>query len=57
MQSVPSGLQGYVKEDTHLVGWETGAIMPFFDHIIEDVLNLFPVLYWNLLPGMLDGGD
>ena len=28
MQSVPSGLQGYIREDTHLVSQETGAIMP-----------------------------
>ena len=28
MHKVPSGLWGYVRDDTHLVGWETGAITP-----------------------------
>ena len=27
--SIPSGLWGYVSEDTHSVGWETGALTPF----------------------------
>ena len=29
MCRVPSGLWGYVKDDAHSVGWETGMITPF----------------------------
>ena len=29
MPRIPSGLWGYVKADTHSVGWETGVITPF----------------------------
>ena len=28
MHKVPSGLQGYVRDGTHLVGWDTGALTP-----------------------------
>ena len=28
-----------------------------FNHIVQGVVNLFPVLYGYLLPGMLDWGD
>ena len=58
IQSVPSGLQGYIREDIHSVCWEAGASNhTFIKYIIEGVLDLFPVFCGCLLLGMLDRGD
>ena len=53
MHRVPSGLQGYVKDDTHSVSWETGTIT-HFSTMSESVLYLLPVLNGDLPVGMLD---
>ena len=53
-QSVPSCLLEYVRDDTHLVGWETEAMTPFGDHVIQGVLYMFLVLYGYLPLGVLD---
>ena len=55
VESVPSGLQGYVREDTHFVSQENRSNHAFFDHFIEGALDL--VFYAYLQLGMLDRGD
>ena len=45
-----------MSNDTHSVSQETGGDDSFCDHVIECALNLFPVLYGYLLPGMLYWG-
>ena len=42
--------------DTHLVGQETGTII-LLDDFIEGALNLLPVLYRYLPPGVLEWGN
>ena len=57
MCKVPSGSWGYVRDDTHSVGWETGAITPLSTMSLRGALNLFSVLYGYLLLDVLDRED
>ena len=57
MCRVPSGLWGYVREDTHSVGQEIGIGHSLPDHFIKSPLYVLPVLSGNLLLGVLDRGN
>ena len=48
MHSVPSGLWGYVIEETYSVGAVTG----FF--VLQCLFSLFLLFNWFFLPGMLE---
>ena len=56
MQSVPSGLQGYIREDTHSVGWETGVITPLSTISLRLHSISSQYIYGYLPPSMFDGG-
>ena len=52
------GLWGYVRDDTHSLCWETGALTPLSTISLKVALDLVSVLYAYLLPGMsLDKGE
>ena len=51
----PSGLHGYVREDTHLVGQDTGAITLWATVFLRVILSGLGT-QWVLPTGVLDGG-
>ena len=56
MESVPSGLQGYIREDIPFgqPGHKDNYTLLY--HTIEGALNLFPILYRFLPLGVLSRG-
>ena len=57
MHSVPSGLWGYVRDDTHLAGWETGTITPLLTMSLRMCLIHSQFSMGTFLFGVLDRGN
>ena len=57
IQSVPSGLQGYIREDIYSVGQETGVIIPLLTITlrVHSICSQYSIGTFQL--GMLDRGN
>ena len=55
MHSVSSGLWGYVRDDTHLVGQDTGAITHLATMLLRCTLSALSNFLWACWTGGTEG--